>query len=88
LHPTQSIVGIAEVNCKIEQLNAMSHKEINDYARDHVVPVVLVTKTETYYILDHHHFAVALLFSEITATWLLMLPLLLIVQDLSAISYQ
>lgn len=60
LRPTQMTVGFREVEIKRRQWRAADHTERTRLLRRHVVPAVLGPK-EHIYIVDHHHFATALL---------------------------
>ncbi len=54
LRPTQSNVGMIEVNRKASKLSSLSKKELKSYLRENPVPVVLGPGGEMYAI-DHHH---------------------------------
>lgn len=56
LRPTQSGLGMEEVNHKIQQIKSMSKQELQSYIDEKVVPVVLGPEKE-YYLIDHHHYA-------------------------------
>lgn len=62
IHPTQSVVGVAEVNCKIRKFNQMDHKELNKYIFAHPIPAVIAL--DQIFITDHHHLSTALLGSN------------------------
>lgn len=53
--PTQFVLGIKEIESKVEKMKAFKPKEMAAYCRDHVIPVVIGIKNEVYPI-DHHHF--------------------------------
>src|SRR5215475_4383898 len=59
LHPTQMTVGMREVREKREHLRKHVAKKIGKYLGAHMIPVVLGPKGR-YYIIDHHHLALAL----------------------------
>ncbi len=60
LRPTQMTVGVREVEIKRRQWRSADDVERTKLLRRHVVPAVLGPK-ERIYIVDHHHFARALL---------------------------
>ena len=60
LRPTQMTVGFREVEIKRRKWRAADGDERTRLLRRHVVPAVLGPKGRTY-IVDHHHFAKALL---------------------------
>lgn len=60
LRPTQITVGFREVDIKRRQWRAANRAERVKLLRRHVVPAVIGPKGRTY-IVDHHHFAKALL---------------------------
>lgn len=62
LHPTQTIIGEAEISCKRKRFNAMSHSELNKYIFDHPIPAV--AGMDQLHITDHHHLSLALLQSD------------------------
>ena len=59
LRPTQSSAGMLEVEEKKERIQALAPKELEKYLEKHPIPVVLGPK-EKYYMIDHHHLALAL----------------------------
>ena len=56
LRPTQFVLGIREIEYKVKKMRAMSERELRDYCKDHVIPVVKGPKNQ-FYMIDHHHFA-------------------------------
>jgi hypothetical protein len=60
LRPTQMTIGFHEVAVKRKKWRAADADEKGKLLRSHVVPAVLGPK-ERYFIIDHHHFAKALL---------------------------
>jgi len=60
LRPTQMTVGAREVKKKRDQWRAADHEKKVDLLRAHTVPAVLGPKAQ-HFIVDHHHFAKALL---------------------------
>ena len=60
LRPTQMTVGLREVELKSEQWRVADSKARAKLLRRHVLPAVLGPKQRPY-IIDHHHFARALL---------------------------
>lgn len=60
LRPTQMTVGLREVAAKRERWRAADKHERAALLRRHVLPAVLGPKGRRY-IVDHHHFALALL---------------------------
>ena len=56
LRPTQFVLGLKEIESKIQYIRAMDSKELKAYCDDHVIPVILGPKGQTY-MIDHHHFA-------------------------------
>lgn len=55
LRPTQFVLGMKEVEAKINKIKNFSNKEWGKYAHEHVVPVVIGWDKECY-LVDHHHF--------------------------------
>ncbi|MBC7490474.1 MAG: chromosome partitioning protein ParB [Glaciimonas sp.] len=60
LHPTQITVGKLEVALKRKHWSALGKKERTAALASHWFPAILGPE-EKYYILDHHHFGLALL---------------------------
>lgn len=60
LRPTQITVGFREVERKREKWRKSDKKKRIDLLRRHVIPAVMGLKNHIY-IIDHHHFAKALL---------------------------
>jgi hypothetical protein len=60
LRPTQMTIGFHEVTVKRKKWREADADEKAKLLRAHVVPAVLGPK-DCYYIIDHHHFAKALL---------------------------
>ena len=59
LRPTQITVGMHEVEEKRKHWRDLSHKKKAKVLGDHMIPVVK-GKDKTYYVIDHHHLALAL----------------------------
>ena len=59
LRPTQMTVGMREVDDKRKRFRGHKPKKIGKYLGGHMIPVVWGPK-ERYYIVDHHHLALAL----------------------------
>lgn len=59
LLPTQLSYGDIEVARRAEKIAAMSARDLAQYKVDHTVPIVVGPGAKMY-ILDHHHFALAL----------------------------
>ena len=76
LRPTQMTVGRREVDEKRRHWRVHKHKA--DFLGSHVIPVILGAR-ERYYLIDHHHLALALIDEGLRA-----LPVAL-VSDLSAL---
>jgi hypothetical protein len=60
LRPTQMTVGFREVAEKRKEWRERSGQKAGEYLGKHMVPAVLGPK-ERYYLVDHHHLALALL---------------------------
>lgn len=60
LRPTQMTVGMREVEHKRNEWHKASTKGRSELLREHVIPAVIGPKGRPY-IVDHHHFARALL---------------------------
>ena len=58
-HPTQITVGMKEVEEKKAHIEKLTHGELHTYREEHVVPVVIGPEWK-YFIIDHHHFVLAL----------------------------
>lgn len=72
LHPTQLTVGLAEVNAKRQDWEKLKRKERAAALENHWFPSVLGPEGR-YYIVDHHHFGLALLQEEVKFVALLVL---------------
>ena len=59
LRPTQMTVGMREVDDKRKRFQRQKPKKIGKYLGGHMIPVVCGPK-QRYYIIDHHHLALAL----------------------------
>ena len=59
LRPTQMTVGMREVDDKRKRFQRQKPKKIGKYLGAHMIPVVCGPK-QRYYIIDHHHLALAL----------------------------
>jgi hypothetical protein len=59
LRPTQITVGMREVKDKQERLREHPAKKIGKFLGGHMIPVVRGPK-KRFYIIDHHHLALAL----------------------------
>lgn len=59
LRPTQMTVGMREVHRKRREWRDMSEHEDRDFLGAHMLPAVIGPK-ERYWIVDHHHLALAL----------------------------
>ena len=59
LHPTQSGVGLDEVNAKAESMRRKSKEDLTAYLITHPVPIV-IGNGNICYLTDHHHLARAL----------------------------
>ncbi len=55
LRPTQFVLGMKEVESKIDKIEKFSKKEWERYSHEHVVPVIFGWDRE-HYLIDHHHF--------------------------------
>ena len=56
LRPTQFVLGMKEIEYKVETIAKFSKKEWELYRDDHVIPVVKGPRKQIY-MIDHHHFA-------------------------------
>jgi len=59
LRPTQMTVGMREVDDKRKRVRNRKPKKIGRYLGGHMIPVIWGPKGR-YYIIDHHHLALAL----------------------------
>jgi len=59
LRPTQITVGRREVEIKREAWREKTRKKEREFLARHMIPVILGQK-DRYYIIDHHHLALAL----------------------------
>jgi hypothetical protein len=80
LHPTQIAVGFEQVDEKIHKMKKMRKSELDEYIKDHVVPVVR-GYDDKLFLIDHHHFCCAALQLGIEKAFID------IVDDLSELSY-
>lgn len=56
LRPTQFVLGMKEIESKVEKISKLDPKAWAKYRDDHVIPVV-VGPGPQFYMIDHHHFA-------------------------------
>lgn len=56
LRPTQFVLGMKEIESKVEKISKLDAKGWAKYRDDHVIPVVIGPQSE-YFMIDHHHFA-------------------------------
>ena len=76
LRPTQSAVGMKEVEIRAEKIGKMTAKELGHYLRKHVAPIA-IGPGGVPYLLDHQHLARALLqarasrilYAEVKENW-------------------
>jgi hypothetical protein len=54
LRPTQMVVGMKEVDFRIQKIRSLKSGEVHDYLEGHRIPVVLGPR-ERVYLIDHHH---------------------------------
>jgi hypothetical protein len=59
LRPTQITVGMREVKAKRQRWREKTDKKGAKFLGEHMIPVILGPKNR-YYIIDHHHLALAL----------------------------
>jgi hypothetical protein len=72
LHPTQITVGKAEVARKRKHWESMEKKERAAALESHWFPTILGPNGKKY-IVDHHHFGLALLEEGVKEVWLMIL---------------
>jgi hypothetical protein len=72
LHPTQMTVGRREVAIKRREWSALKGKERKQVLQRHCFPVVLGARGR-HYIVDHHHFGLALHEEGVKAVWMMEL---------------
>ena len=72
LHPTQMTVGRREVAIKRREWSALKRKERKQLLKQHWFPVVIGPRHRSY-IVDHHHFGLALQEEGIKTVWLMEL---------------
>jgi hypothetical protein len=70
LHPTQMTVGWREVEIKRREWSTLKSKERKQFLKQHWFPVVAGPRRR-YYVVDHHHFGLALHEEGIKTVWLL-----------------
>jgi hypothetical protein len=63
LHPTQSSVGMKEVDMRVAKLRQFSPEKLQKYLRKKIAPIV-IGPGGIPYLLDHHHLARALILSR------------------------
>jgi len=63
LSPTQFGVGMQEVYCKTKRFEDMSTKELDEYLKDHPIPIII--GPSGFYMEDHHHLARSLYDADI-----------------------
>jgi len=54
LRPTQFAVGMIEVAKKVNKIKNKNNKEIDEYLKEHLIPVILGPNNQ-YHLVDHHH---------------------------------
>jgi|SRR5450631_65787 hypothetical protein len=81
LHPTQMTVGRREVEHKRRQWSTLKSKEREQLLKQHWFPAV-TGPSKRRYVVDHHHFGLALHEEGVKTVWLLEL------KDLSWLSYR
>ena len=72
LHPTQMTVGRREVAIKRREWSTLKGKERKQLLKQHWFPVVIGPR-QRYYIVDHHHFGLALHEEGVKTVWLMEL---------------
>jgi hypothetical protein len=72
LHPTQITVGKAEVERKRSMWQSLGKKERAAALESHWFPTIL-GPNDRHYIVDHHHFGLALLEEGVKNVWLMVL---------------
>ena len=72
LHPTQVTIGLAEVSLKRASWQKLKRKERQAALDNHWFPCVLGPDGR-HYIVDHHHFGLALLEEEVKTVSLMLL---------------
>lgn len=72
LHPTQITVGKAEVLLKRKSWEGLGKKERSGMLESHWFPTV-IGPNDQHYIVDHHHFGLALLEEGVKKVWLMVL---------------
>ena len=72
LHPTQMTVGRREVAIKRREWSALKRKERKQLLKQHWFPVVIGPR-QRHYIVDHHHFGLALQEEGVKTVWLMEL---------------
>jgi hypothetical protein len=72
LHPTQITVGKAEVALKRKEWSALGKRARSDALQHHWFPTVLGPE-DKHYIVDHHHFGLALLEEDVKTVSLMVL---------------
>jgi hypothetical protein len=72
LHPTQMTVGRREVATKRLEWSALKKKERKQLLEQHWFPVVIGPR-QRHYIVDHHHFGLALHEEGVKSVWLMEL---------------
>src|ERR1700694_2218109 len=72
LHPTQITVGRREVATKRREWSELKGKERKQLLKQHWFPVVIGPR-QRYYIVDHHHFGLALHEEGVKTVWLMEL---------------
>lgn len=55
LRPTQIAVGMKEVESRVQKIRNLKSRELEDYLKDRLVPVVLGPRKLVYIVDRHHH---------------------------------
>ncbi|WP_052128856.1 ParB-like protein [Neosynechococcus sphagnicola] len=59
LHPAQPSLGYREVNYRMQQFTAMTPATLDEYLREHYIPIA-IAPNGTPFVVDHHHRAIAI----------------------------
>jgi len=65
LRPTQFVLGMKEIEFKVNKITGFSPKALQKYCDEHEIPVIIGPGKQLY-MIDHHHFARACWETKIT----------------------
>jgi len=65
LRPTQFVLGMKEIEFKVNKISGLNPKELQKYCDEHEIPVI-IGPSKQLFVIDHHHFARACWETKVT----------------------